>query len=135
MINRRWIKRTLVALSLAGAVAGGAVVAAWAASVTVSSASLGGGTATVAACQTTGTISATYTTSDTGTGYKITGVTLTGVDAQHCSGQTISITVGDGANSLGTGSTTVNSAASTYAIPLAPTPLESAVSQLDIEIK
>ena len=126
----------MVAVGLAGALAAAGAGAAWAASVGVSSSTLGAGSSSIAACQTSGTLSSSYTTADTGTGYKITAVTISGVDATNCNGKTISVTVSDGTSSnLGSGSAAVVTGTTSYSITLAPSVLESAATHLDVEIK
>jgi len=129
------IRKSLVGSGVALGAAGLAAVGAWAASVTVSSSSLGAGATTIAACQTSGTLTSSYTTSDTGNGYQIISVTVSGVDATHCNAKTLSVTVSDGtANNLGTGSAAITTPTS-YTITLGNAVQESAATHLDIEIK
>ena len=82
-------KKSLVVL-LGVAVAG--IVGASAASLGLTSSSVGADTAVVAACDTTGGIQASYTTGyDTVTQqFTVTGVTLSGVDSA-CAGKAVSI--------------------------------------------
>ena len=136
MKNTKWFKRPLVMASICSAFAAAAGGAAWAASMSVSSASLGAGTNTISTCQ-TDTLGSQYTTSDTGTGYKITVVTLSNVDAAACAGKVISVTVSDGtvANAGSGSSTSIVTGTSSYAITLTPSVSESAATHLDIEIK
>src|SRR5712691_7606240 len=88
------MKRTLIALLIGGAIAAG--VYGFAASLGVTSDSLGAGSTTVAACQ-TGTINVSYapTYKSTLPGYEATTVTLNGLDetAGHCGGATAKVTL------------------------------------------
>jgi len=107
------MKRTLVAL-LVGAIMFGSIYA-LAASLTVTSATLGAGNTAVAACQ-SGTVNVTYGGSTYGSttpaGYKTTTVTLNGLDetAGGCGGKAVKVTLtGPGASnaSLGEGTGTL----------------------------
>jgi hypothetical protein len=113
------MKRTLVAL-LVGAVLFGSIYA-LAASLTVTSATLGAGNTAVAACQ-SGTVNVTYSGNTYGStspaGYKTTTVTLNGLDetAGACGGKAVKVTLtgpglsnaslGEGTGTLPTGSGT-----------------------------
>jgi hypothetical protein len=82
------MKRMLIALGIAGVMFGG--VYGLAASLNVSSATLGAGTAAVAACQ-SGTVNVTYTPTYSATataGYRATDVTLTGTSDASLGEQT-----------------------------------------------
>lgn len=88
-------KQLLLALGAGGA-ATAAVVASAATLGTVDSTDLGAGTSVVASCDTDG-IDVSYTTSFSAGEYKVTAVTLDGVDA-NCDGQDVKVTLYDAAN-------------------------------------
>ena len=97
------MKRAMIAL--ASAILVFATVYGFAASLTVTSASLGAGTSAVAACQATA-LNVTYTPSYSSSipGYESTTVTVNGLDetAPKCGGKAIRVTLANGANtSLG----------------------------------
>jgi hypothetical protein len=101
------MKRAILAVTLAAIV--GAGVYGLAASLNVTSGTLGAGTATVAACQ-AGTINVTYTSaySASAPGYQATQVTLNGLDtsAGACGGKAFKVTLTDSADAvLGTEAT------------------------------
>ena len=105
------VKRTLVAL-LVGAIMFGSIYA-LAASLTVTSATLGAGNTAVAACQ-SGTVNVTYSGNTYGStspaGYKTTTVTLNGLDetASACGGKAVKVTLTGASNaSLGEGTGTL----------------------------
>jgi hypothetical protein len=97
-------RRRLVIVLVAATAVFGAVFA-FAASLGVSSASLGAGDAVVSSCDTNG-VSASYSTTYS-SGYKVSAITVSGI-AAACDGKTVSATLtGTGANlpqtvSLGT---------------------------------
>ena len=95
-------KQLLLALGAGGA-ATAAVVASAATLGSVDSTDLGAGTSVVASCDTDG-IDVSYTTSFSAGEYKVTAVTLDGVDS-GCDGQDVKVTLYDAANSAqGSGS-------------------------------
>jgi hypothetical protein len=83
-------KKTLFALVLALTIFG--AVYGFAATLNVGTNQLSAGNATVASCQASGTPTGTYTVAydSTITGYKVSGVTVTGIDA-GCVGKTVSV--------------------------------------------
>jgi hypothetical protein len=103
------MNRALIILAIGGAVFGG--IYGLAASLSVSSESLGAGNTTVASCQQTGAVAVSYT----GTGYsasvpayQVTQVTVGSIDLDNCSGKTIKVTLTGGSNaSLGEQTDTV----------------------------
>jgi len=114
------MKRAIMAVAIAAIFGTG--VYGLAASLSVTSASLGAGSATVAACQST-TINVTYTPTYTSSlpGYDATTVTLNGVDesAGHCQSKSYKVTLTGAANaSLGeqTGTTGTTGTGATEAM-------------------
>lgn len=103
------MKRTLLALAIGAALFGG--IYGLAASLNVSSATLGAGTSAVAACQ-PGTVNVTYTATygATGTaGYRATTVTVNNLDetGTACGGKDIKVTLtGPGASNASLGEQT-----------------------------
>jgi|SRR5437667_9863071 len=102
------MKRAIIAIAIGAAVF--ATVYGFAASFTVTSASLGAGSTAVAACQ-SGTVNMTYTPSyQSGLpGYEATTVTVNGLDltAGHCGGKAIRVTLtGPGASNASLGEQT-----------------------------
>jgi hypothetical protein len=88
----------VLALTIFGAVYG------FAATLNVGTNTLSAGNATVASCQASGTPTGTYSVAYDSTlpGYKVSGVTVTGLDT-NCAGKAISVTLTGAANSnLGT---------------------------------
>jgi hypothetical protein len=95
-------KKTLFALMLALTIFG--AVYGFAATLNVGTDQLSAGNAAVASCQSTGTPTGTYSVGYDSTlpGYKISGVTVTGLDAA-CASKTVSVTLtGSSASNLGT---------------------------------
>lgn len=99
------MKRALMAIVIAAIIGGG--VYGLAASLNVSSATLGAGSAAVAACQ-SGTVNVTYAAaySSSVPGYQATTVTLNGLDTTtagtNCASKPFKVTLTDGSNlSLG----------------------------------
>ncbi|HVS85822.1 MAG TPA: hypothetical protein VHD91_09330 [Gaiellaceae bacterium] len=106
--RKRTIVAAILALTIFGAVYG------FAATLNVNANVLSAGNATVASCQQSGTPTGTYTLAYDATlhSYKVSGVTVTGMDA-NCNGKTVMVTLtGSGNASLATGSGTYNSAGS-----------------------
>jgi hypothetical protein len=113
--KRPIIKRTLVALGVAGVVF--AAVYGLAASLAIESATLGAGSHVVAACQ-SGTISVSYTDTYSASlpGYQATTVTLGGLETEpsKCGGKAARVTLsGAGNASLGEYTGTVPTSGST----------------------
>jgi len=95
-------KKTLFALLLALTVFG--AVYGFAATLNVGTNQLSAGNATVASCQASGTPTGTYTVAYDSSigGYKVSGVTVTGIDA-GCATKTVSVTLtGSAGSNLGT---------------------------------
>ena len=119
--------------SFAGAAALAVAGVAVANSLNTTSDSLGASSTTIAACQQSGTMNASYTTSDAGTGFKITKVTVSGVDATNCAGKTMTVAVTDGTTVLGSGTASVVAGTTSYDVTMNVS--ESAATHVDIEIK
>jgi hypothetical protein len=85
-------KKTFFALVLALTIFG--AVYGFAATLNLSTNELSAGNATVASCQATGTPTATYAVAydSTISGYKVSGVTVTGIDA-GCASKAVSVTL------------------------------------------
>jgi hypothetical protein len=99
------MKRFLIALGLGAVVFGG--IFGLAAGLNVSSTTLGAGNATVASCQTSGTIGTTYAPAYSSTipGYDAVSVTLSGIHA-NCNGKSYKVTLTGAADAaLGTEAT------------------------------
>ena len=95
-------KKTLFALVLALTIFG--AVYGFAATLNVGTNQLSAGNATVASCQASGTPTGTYSVAydSTLSGYAVSGITVTGIDA-GCTGKTLSATLtGTSGTSLGT---------------------------------
>ena len=99
-------KKTLFALLLSLTIFG--AVYGFAATLNVGTNQLSAGNATVASCQASGTPTGTYTVAydSTISGYKVSGITVTGLDA-GCASKAISVTLS------GTGGTMLNTIAGT----------------------
>ncbi|GAA3215743.1 hypothetical protein [Microbacterium terregens] len=113
----------------AGVLAFAAVVASAASLGTVTSDNLGAGTTVVASCDTVGGVNVSYTTvyDATASQYKVSSVTLSGVDAA-CNGQAVKISLyGAAGAELGTASGAAVTGANTFTV-VAPTPLAQAVT-------
>jgi len=98
LAKRRTLFAAVLALTIFGAVYG------FAATLNVGSNSLSAGNVAVASCQASGTPTGTYTTAYDSTvpGYKVSGVTVTGLDT-NCANKAISVTLtGAGSANLGT---------------------------------
>ncbi len=104
LAKRRTLFAGVLALTIFGAVYG------FAATLGVGTNTLSAGNATVASCETTGTPTGTYTTAYDSTvpGYKVSGVTVTGLDAA-CATKSISVTL--------TGASAANLATITGTVP------------------
>jgi hypothetical protein len=88
LIKRKTIFAIVLALTIFGAVYG------FAATLNVGAASLSAGNASVASCQASGTPTGTYSVAydTTSAAYKVSGVTVTSLDA-GCAGKAISVTL------------------------------------------
>ena len=93
MAKRRTLFAVVLALTIFGAVYG------FAATLNVGANTLSAGNASVASCQATGTPTGTYTVAyDSAVpGYKVAGVTVTGLDA-NCATKAVSVTLTGAAN-------------------------------------
>jgi hypothetical protein len=94
--------KTVVALVLALTIFG--AVYGFAATLNVDTNQLSAGNASVASCQATGTRTGTYTVAydSSISGYKVSGVTVTGIDA-GCASKAVSVTLtGSAGSNLGT---------------------------------
>jgi hypothetical protein len=92
-------KKTLFALVLALTIFG--AVYGFAATLNVGTNQLSAGNATVASCQASGTPTGTYTVAYDSSipGYKVSGVTVTGIDA-GCVGKTVSVALTGAAGAI-----------------------------------
>ena len=131
--KRRMLFASLLALTIFGAVYG------FAATLNVDTNSLSAGNATVASCQASGTPTGTYTVvyDSTVPGYKVGGVTVTGMDP-GCNGKTVSVTLtGAVSASLANGSATYSSTGSntTVVIPsLSANPSAASVTGVSVAV-
>ena len=102
LVQKKTIFALVLALTIFGAVYG------FAATLNLSTNQLSAGNATVASCQSTGTPTGTYTVAydSTISDYKVSGITVTGLDAA-CATKAISVTLS------GTGGTGLNTIAGT----------------------
>jgi hypothetical protein len=130
--KRRTILAVLLALTIFGTVYG------FAATLNVGANALSAGNATVASCQATGTPTGTYTVSyDAVLGYKVTGVTVTGMDPL-CNGKTVSVTLtGAGAVSIASGSAVYSSAGASTTVAIAGltgTPAANTVTGVSVAV-
>ena len=126
---RRWI-----VIGAAGVMAFTIVWAA-AASLTVTSPTLGASTASVSACDANGVTTA-YTTSydNADARYEVTTVTVSGVDDTNCNGKTISVALTQSGTSVGTGSAAVSGGTTSYAIAVAASPSAAVVDGVAVAI-
>ena len=125
------MKRVLAAL-FAGLITFGGIYG-LAASLNLTSDSLGAGTATVAACQ-AGALNATYTTSYSATapGYTVGTVTVTGL-AASCYTKAYKITLsGAGSVSLGEATGTTPAAGTSFAAAFAPAVSAASVTGISV---
>jgi hypothetical protein len=133
------MKRIIAALALGVLVFAG--VLAFAANLTVSSASLGAGSNTVSSCAAS-TVNVSYPTptySSTAPGYTVGSatVTLAASDATACAGKTIGLTLVNSSNaSLGNGTAAIpaSSPPTSYTITLSSSALASAVANAHVVI-
>ena len=100
LMKRKTIFATVLALTIFGAVYG------FAATLNVGANTLSAGNATVASCESTGTPTGTYSVAydTTLAAYKVSGVTVTGLDAS-CASKSVSVTLTS--NSGGTNLATI----------------------------
>jgi hypothetical protein len=93
LAKRRTLVAVLLALTIFGAVYG------FAATLNVGANTLSAGNASVASCQASGTPTGTYTVAYDSTlgGYKVSGITVTGLDA-GCATKAVSVTLTGAAN-------------------------------------
>jgi hypothetical protein len=133
LAKRRMLFASLLALTIFGAVYG------FAATLNVGTNTLSAGNAAVASCQASGTPTGTYTVAYDSTvpGYKVSGVTVTGMDP-GCNGKTVAVTLtGAASASLASGSATYNSAGSntTVLIPsLSANPAAALVTGVSVAV-
>jgi hypothetical protein len=132
LAKRRTLFAVLLALTIFGTVYG------FAATLNVGANALSAGNATVASCQTTGTPTGTYAlTYDAVLGYKVTGVTVTGMDPL-CNGKTVSVTLtGAGAAAVASGSATYSSTGSSTTVAIAglsATPAANTVTGVSVAV-
>lgn len=131
--GRRTLFATVLALTIFGAVYG------FAATLNVNANALSAGNAAVASCQQSGTPAGTYTLAYDSTlhSYKVSGVTVTGMDP-NCNGKTVMVTLtGSGNSSLATGSGSYSSAGSNTQVAigsLSATPDATLVTGVSIAI-
>jgi hypothetical protein len=120
-------KKTLFALMLALTIFG--AVYGFAATLNVGTNQLSAGNASVASCQATGTPTGTYAVAYDSTlmGYKVSGVTVSNLDA-GCATKTVSVTLTDAAHAnLGTISGAVPAGGGTLALTPGATPISAAL--------
>jgi hypothetical protein len=100
LVQRKTLFALVLALTIFGAVYG------FAATLNVGTNQLSAGNATVASCQASGTPTGTYTVAydSSISGYKVSGVTVTGLDA-GCASKAISVTL---SGTSGTGLNTIS---------------------------
>jgi len=120
-LPRAFAKRgTVLAAVVAFTVFG--AVSAFASTLNVGPSALSAGGASIASCRQSGTpITANYTAAYDSAipGYKVTGVTVTGMDPR-CDGKTVAVTVAGASNTLlASGSATYDSAGSNTSVVLA----------------
>jgi hypothetical protein len=120
-----------VALVLA---TGGAVLSASAATLGgLADGGIGAGSATVAGCDANG-FSVSYATS----GGNVSSATVSGIADPGCEGGALSLTVANGATSVGSGSATVPTDAGTVdnsvTVPLSPQPPAAQVNQVHVAV-
>jgi hypothetical protein len=128
-------KKTLFALMLALTIFG--AVYGFAATLNVGTDQLSAGNATVASCQSSGSPTGTYTVAYDSAlpGYKVSGVTVTGLDAA-CATKAVSVTLtGASASNLGTITGTVPAGGGNLALTPGATPISAAaVSGVSVAI-
>ncbi len=127
-------KRTVFALVLALTIFG--AVYGFAATLNVGSNMLSAGNASVASCQASGTPTGTYSVAYDSTlgGYKVSGVTVTGLDT-NCASKAISVTMTGAANAnLGTIAGTVPVGGGSLALTPGSTIAAASVTGVDVAI-
>jgi hypothetical protein len=114
LTRKRTVFSVVLALTIFGAVYG------FAATLNVGTNQLSAGNATVASCQASGTPTGTYSLAYDSSipGYKVSGLTVTGMDP-GCNGKTVSVTLtGSGNASLASGSAVYSSAGSNTSVAI-----------------
>jgi hypothetical protein len=130
-------KRTLISVVLALTIFG--AVYGFAATLNVGANSLSAGNATVASCQASGTPTGTYTLAYDSAinGYKVSGITVTGMDP-NCNGKTVSVTLtGAGNASLANGNAVYSSAGANTSVAigsLSATPSATTVTGVAVAV-
>lgn len=106
-----------------------AVTLASAATMTVGNSSLGAGSGSAASCDTDG-VDVAYSTSYTnGTGYVVSGATVSNITTPGCNGRTMGVTLADTANaSLASASVVVAAGATSATVNFASPPSASSVA-------
>jgi hypothetical protein len=131
--RRRTLIAIVLALTLFGAIYG------FAATLNVGANTLSAGNAAVASCQDSGSATGTYTVSYDSTvpGYKVSGVTVKGLDPA-CDGKTVAVTLTGASNaSLASGSAVYSSAGSNTQVnvtSLIGTPSASSVIGVSVAV-
>jgi hypothetical protein len=129
LVKRKTLFAAVLALTIFGAVYG------FAATLNVGSSTLSAGNATVSSCETstaTGTYAVAYDPAVPG--YKVSGVTITGLDAA-CAGKSVSATLtGSGPSNLGSVTGTVPAGGGSLALSPAGTVSAAAVTGVSIAI-
>jgi hypothetical protein len=131
-------KRLTAGLLVAGVVFG--AVFAVAASLTVTSDSLGSGSAAVSSCDGNGvSVSYTVTYDAASATYEVTSVTVGGIADSACDGRTVSVALANSSNgSLGSGSATntadADTADNSVSVPIPSAPAASAVANVHVVI-
>jgi len=131
LIKRKTLLALVLALTIFGAVYG------FAATLSVGANSLSAGNASVASCQQSGTPTGTYSVAyDTTTAaYKVSGVTVTGLDNTNCSGKTVSVTLTGTSGTAILGSTMTGTvSAATLALTPGTTIAASSVTGVSVAI-
>jgi hypothetical protein len=130
LVQRKTLFALVLALTIFGAVYG------FAATLNVGTNQLSAGNATVASCQSSGTPTGTYSVAYDSTlpGYKVSGVTVTGLDTL-CASKTVSVTLTGTSNSnLGTVTGTVPVGGGSLAMTPGSTISAAAVTGLSVSI-
>ena len=138
-VSKTFAKRgTVLGVVVAFAICG--AVSAFAATLNVGATGLSAGNAAVASCRQSGTpITANYTAAYDSAiaGYKVTGVTVTGMDPR-CDGKTIDVTITGASNAaVATGTATYDAAGSNTSIVIASlsaTPPAAEVTGISVAI-
>jgi len=130
LVQRKTLFALVLALTIFGAVYG------FAATLNVGTNQLSAGNATVASCQSSGTPTGTYSVAYDSTlpGYKVSGVTVTGLDTL-CASKAVSVTLTGAANSnLGTVTGTVPVGGGSLAMTPGSSISAAAVTGLSVSI-